>query len=178
MYHYKLIPLVGAIAAGNCAVLKPSEYSSHCSALMARLIPKYLDSNFYEVVLGDVPIVTSLLELPWNKIFYTGNGRVAKLILTAAAKHLTPVTLELGGKSPAFIDKDCSNLEVVANRIILSKGLNAGQTCVAVDYVLCHEKVSDQFSRKINYGPYLSPRSRSHPWNTCTLTFRSTTIAY
>ncbi|MGB5511198.1 MAG: aldehyde dehydrogenase family protein, partial [Woeseiaceae bacterium] len=124
-----------AIAAGNCAVLKPSELSPTTSALIAKLIPEYMDTDCVRVVEGGVPETTALLELPFNHILYTGNSNVARIIMTAAAKNLTPVTLELGGKSPCVVLPD-ANLETAARRIAWGKYTNAGQTCIAPDYLL------------------------------------------
>ena len=124
-----------AIAAGNCAVLKPSELSPTTSALIAKLVPEYMDTDCVRVVEGGVPETTALLELPFNHILYTGNSNVARIIMTAAAKNLTPVTLELGGKSPCVVLPD-ANLETAARRIAWGKFTNAGQTCIAPDYVL------------------------------------------
>jgi aldehyde dehydrogenase (NAD+) len=132
-----LSPLVPCLAAGNCAVLKPSEVAPHCSAALARFIPRYLDSECVAVVEGGVPETTALLEQRFDKIFYTGGSRVARIVMAAAARHLTPVTLELGGKSPCIVDRD-ANLEVAARRIVQGRFLNAGQTCLAPDYVLVH----------------------------------------
>lgn len=130
-----LAPLVGALAAGNCAVVKPSELAPATSAAMARLLPRYLDTEAVAVVEGAIPETTALLEQRFDHIFYTGNGTVGRIVMTAAAKHLTPVTLELGGKSPAVLDPD-ADLAAAAQRIVFGKFLNAGQTCVAPDYVL------------------------------------------
>jgi aldehyde dehydrogenase (NAD+) len=138
-------PLVGVIAAGNCAILKPSEITSHTSAAIARILPRYLDTDAFAVVEGGVPETTELLEHPFDHILYTGNERVARVVMTAAAKHLTPVTLELGGKSPCIIDKD-AELEVAASRIAWGKFINAGQTCVAPDHVLVHKAVASRFA--------------------------------
>jgi len=133
-----LSPLVGALAAGNCVVLKPSEVSAHCSEILARLVPRYLDTECVAVVEGGVEETTALLEQRFDHIFYTGNGRVARVVMEAAARHLTPVTLELGGKSPCIVDDDV-DLDVAARRICWGKFMNAGQTCIAPDYVLVHE---------------------------------------
>jgi aldehyde dehydrogenase (NAD+) len=130
-----LAPLVGALAAGNAVVLKPSEVAPATSAAMAAFIPQYLDAELVKVVEGGVPETTELLAQRWDHIFYTGNETVARIISAAAAKNLTPVTLELGGKSPTFVD-DTANLAHVAKRLAWSKFVNAGQTCVAPDYVL------------------------------------------
>ncbi|GGV87561.1 aldehyde dehydrogenase family protein [Streptomyces massasporeus] len=130
-----LAPVVGALAAGNAVVAKPSELSPATSATLARLLPAYLDTDAVAVVEGGVPETTALLAERFDHIFYTGNGTVGRIVLRAAAEHLTPVTLELGGKSPAFVDRD-TDLAVVAERLAHGKFLNAGQTCVAPDYVL------------------------------------------
>ena len=137
-----LAPLVGAIAAGNCAVLKPSELTPATSNLLAERLPRYLDPECFPVVQGGVPETTALLEQRFDHIFYTGGGRVARVVLTAAAKHLTPTTLELGGKSPCIVD-DSAKLRVTAKRIVWGKCLNAGQVCVAPDYVLVSEEKHD-----------------------------------
>jgi len=124
-----------AIAAGNCAILKPSELAPATSALMARIVPEYMDNDCVRVVEGAVPETTALLELPFDHILYTGNGNVARIIMAAAAKNLTPVTLELGGKSPCVVLSD-ANLETTARRIAWGKFSNSGQTCIAPDYIL------------------------------------------
>ncbi|MBT8091406.1 MAG: aldehyde dehydrogenase family protein, partial [Gammaproteobacteria bacterium] len=124
-----------AIAAGNCAVLKPSELAPASSSLIARLVPEYMDADCVRVVEGGVPETTALLELPFDHILYTGNGTVARIVMAAAAKNLTPVTLELGGKSPCVVLPD-ADLETAARRITWGKFTNAGQTCIAPDYVL------------------------------------------
>jgi aldehyde dehydrogenase (NAD+) len=137
-------PLVGAVAAGNCAIMKPSEITTHTSAALAAILPRYLDKDAFAVVEGGVPETTELLEQKFDHILYTGNERVAQIVMTAAAKHLTPVTLELGGKSPCIIDKS-ADIEVAASRIAWGKFINAGQTCVAPDHVLVHRDVATQF---------------------------------
>lgn len=130
-----LTPLVGALAAGNAAVVKPSELAPATSAALARLLPRYLDPRAVAVVEGAVAETTALLEQRFDHIFYTGNGTVARIIMAAAARNLTPVTLELGGKSPVLVEPG-ADLAVTAERIVRGKFLNAGQTCVAPDYVL------------------------------------------
>ncbi|MFE7852937.1 aldehyde dehydrogenase family protein [Streptomyces sp. NPDC057403] len=130
-----LAPLVGALAAGNAVVAKPSELAPATSAALARLLPEYLDTDAVAVVEGGIPETTALLAERFDHIFYTGNGTVGRVVMRAAAEHLTPVTLELGGKSPAFVDRG-TDLDVVADRLARGKFLNAGQTCVAPDYVL------------------------------------------
>jgi len=131
-------PLVGAIAAGNCAVLKPSEITAHTSAVLAKLVRRHLDPECIALFEGGVPETQAILAERFDHVFYTGNGRVAREVMTAAARHLTPVTLELGGKSPCIIDRD-ADLAVAARRIAWGKFMNAGQTCIAPDYVLVHQ---------------------------------------
>ncbi|XP_077249773.1 aldehyde dehydrogenase family 3 member H1-like [Tasmannia lanceolata] len=131
-----LDPVIGAIAAGNAVVLKPSEVAPATSSLLERFIAEYLDSSAIRVVEGAVPETTVLLEQRWDKIFYTGNGKVGRIVMAAAAKHLTPVVLELGGKSPVVIDSNV-NLDVTAKRIVSGKwSCNDGQACVAADYII------------------------------------------
>lgn len=135
-YQVTLGPLVGAIAAGNTAILKPSELAFNCAKVMKYLVEKYLHPDCFVVINGGVAQTTKLLECRFDHIVYTGGSPVGKIIMSAAAKHLTPVTLELGGKSPVVIDESC-NLENAARRIAWGRFSNAGQTCVAPDYVLC-----------------------------------------
>ena len=130
-----LAGLAAAIAAGNCAVVKPSELAPATSALIAGLVPEYLDADCIRVVEGSVPETTALLELPFDHILYTGNGNVGRIVMAAAARHLTPVTLELGGKSPCVVLPD-ADLETTARRIAWGKFTNAGQTCIAPDHIL------------------------------------------
>ncbi|WP_030602806.1 aldehyde dehydrogenase family protein [Streptomyces achromogenes] len=130
-----LAPMVGALASGNAVVAKPSELAPATSAALAGLIPAYLDRDAVAVVEGGVPETTALLAERFDHIFYTGNGTVGRIVMRAAAEHLTPVTLELGGKSPVFVDRS-TDPEAVADRLARGKFLNAGQTCVAPDYVL------------------------------------------
>lgn len=147
--HLVLVPLIGAIAAGNCAVLKPSEVAPTVSALIAKWIPKYLDRKAVQVVEGSVPETTALLQEKWDHIFYTGNGTVGRIVMAAAARHLTPVTLELGGKSPCIVDES-ADLNMTAQRIVFGKFFNAGQTCVAPDYVLVHDHVHDALVNRMS----------------------------
>ncbi|KAJ7372496.1 Aldehyde dehydrogenase 3 member B1 [Desmophyllum pertusum] len=143
-----MMPLTGAIAAGNCAVIKPSEVSSAAAELVEKLIPKYLDQDCFTVINGGVEETQCLLKnCKFDKIFYTGGSAVGKLVMEAAAKNLTRVTLELGGKSPCYIDKD-SDLEMVTKRISWGKFANAGQTCVAPDYILCHPDIQDELIKR------------------------------
>jgi aldehyde dehydrogenase (NAD+) len=141
-FQLAVLPLIGAIAAGNCAVVKPSEISPNVSALIAKWLPKYLDGRAVQVVEGGVPETTALLREKWDHILYTGNGTVGRIVMEAASKHLTPVTLELGGKSPCIVDES-ADLDMAAKRIVYGKFFNAGQTCVAPDYVLVHDHVHD-----------------------------------
>uniref|UniRef100_UPI0037E9AC33 aldehyde dehydrogenase family 3 member A2-like n=1 Tax=Semicossyphus pulcher TaxID=241346 RepID=UPI0037E9AC33 len=138
-----LQPLVGAIAAGNAAVIKPSEVSCHSAKVMEELLPQYLDKDLYPVVTGGVSETQELLKQRFDHIFYTGNSTVGKLVMEAAARHLTPVTLELGGKSPCYIDKNC-DITVACRRITWGKFVNCGQTCIAPDYILCEPSVQSR----------------------------------
>ncbi|WP_444921357.1 aldehyde dehydrogenase family protein [Microbulbifer sp. CnH-101-G] len=137
-----LSPLVPAIAAGNCAVVKPSELAPTTSQLIAELLPSYLDRDAFACVEGAVAETTELLEQRWDHIMYTGGGRVGRIVMAAAAKHLTPVTLELGGKSPCIVADD-ADIELAARRIAWGKFTNAGQTCIAPDYVVCTQHTAD-----------------------------------
>lgn len=139
-----LAPLVAALAAGNAAVLKPSELAPASSAVLARTVREYLDPECVAVVEGGVSETTALLGEHWDHIFYTGNGTVGRVVMEAAAKNLTPVTLELGGKSPAIVDRH-ANIRVAARRIAWGKFVNCGQTCVAPDYVLVDREVEAPF---------------------------------
>lgn len=139
-----LSPAAGAIAAGNSVVLKPSEIAPHTSTVITELIQRYLDPDAVQVIEGGVAETTELLAQRFDHIFYTGNGRIGRVVMEAAAKHLTPVTLELGGKSPTIVDAT-ANLRVAARRIAWGKFLNAGQTCIAPDYLLVDKKVAPAF---------------------------------
>ena len=142
--HLILAPLVGAIAAGNTAILKPSEHTPAVSAALAELVPQYLDPDAVAVVEGDAVITQELIDQALDHVFFTGGPEIGKAVMAAAAKHLTPVTLELGGKSPVIVDAD-ADIEVAARRIAWTKTMNSGQTCVAPDYVLVHRDVRDAF---------------------------------
>jgi aldehyde dehydrogenase (NAD+) len=135
-----LAPLVGALAAGNCAVIKPSELAPATSSFLAATLPRYLDPECVQVVEGGASESAILLAERFDYIFYTGNPRVGRVVMETAAKHLTPVTLELGGKSPCIVDRS-ANLRVAARRIVWGKTMNAGQVCIAPDYVLVDESV-------------------------------------
>lgn len=139
-----LSPLVAALAAGNCAVLKPSEHAPATADVLARLIPDYISPEAVTVVTGGADVAEQLLKQRFDHILYTGGGRVGRIVMKAAAEHLTPVTLELGGKSPAVVLSD-ADLKVSARRIAWGKWLNAGQTCIAPDYVLVDERVQEEF---------------------------------
>ncbi len=139
-----LAPAAAAISAGNCVLIKPSEISESCSAILAELLPRYVDSDCIQVIEGGIETSTALLEQRFDHIFYTGGGHVGRIVMTAAAKHLCPVTLELGGKSPAIVDRS-ARIGVAARRIVRGKFWNTGQTCVAPDYALVHEDVFDTF---------------------------------
>ena len=139
-----LAPLVAALAAGNGALLKPSEVAAATSTALAELVPQYLDEQAVQVVTGGVPETTAVLAERFDHILYTGNGRIARIVLEAAAVHLTPVTLELGGKSPAIVLAD-ADIDVAARRIAWGKFVNAGQTCIAPDYVLVEAAAEDRF---------------------------------
>ncbi|XP_001508369.2 aldehyde dehydrogenase, dimeric NADP-preferring [Ornithorhynchus anatinus] len=147
-FNLTIQPMVGAIAAGNAVIIKPSELSEHTAILLAELLPQYLDQDLYHVINGGVPETTELLKERFDYIFYTGNTAVGKIVMAAAAKHLTPVTLELGGKNPCYVDKDC-DLDIACRRITWGKFLNSGQTCVAPDYILCEPSLQDQIVEKI-----------------------------
>lgn len=141
-------PLAGAIAAGNCAVLKPSELAPHASDLLKEIAESALDPDAFAVVLGGAEETSHLLEQRFDKIFYTGGSRVGRIVMAAAARHLTPVTLELGGKSPAIVARD-ADLEVSARRIVWAAFMNAGQLCVRPDHCMVEETVYEPFLAKV-----------------------------
>lgn len=151
-YPFQLImsPLIGAIAAGNCAVLKPSNKSIRTQYIISKIIEETFDPNYISVVEGPgSSTVNPLIEnYIFDHIFFTGSVNVGKVILESASKHLTTVTLELGGKSPAIIHSDC-DIDIAAKRIAWSKFYNTGQTCIAPDYVLIHESTKEQFVTKL-----------------------------
>ena len=142
--HLLLAPLVGALAAGNCAILKPSEHTPACSAALARLVPQYLDADAVAVVEGAAEATQELLDQAVDHCFFTGGPEIGKAVMAAAAKHLTPVTLELGGKSPVIVADD-AKVRVAARRIAFAKLLNSGQTCVAPDYVMVDRRIREPF---------------------------------
>uniref|UniRef100_A0A0P6DZQ0 Aldehyde dehydrogenase n=1 Tax=Daphnia magna TaxID=35525 RepID=A0A0P6DZQ0_9CRUS len=143
-----LIPVSGAIAAGNCVIIKPSEIAPASSKLLEELIPRYLDSECFQVVTGGPSTVQELLKQKFDYIFFTGSTNIGKLVREAANKHLTPVTLELGGKSPVYVDESV-DMTIAARRIIWGKMVNCGQTCIAPDYVLCNKSTRDRLIDKI-----------------------------
>ncbi|UQZ34000.1 aldehyde dehydrogenase [Paenibacillus sp. PK3_47] len=142
-YPFQLLiePLIGAIAAGNCAVLKPSESTPAVSAVVEGMIRDTFDSSYIRVIQGEKETTNLLIHAPFDYIFFTGSVPVGKIVMEAAAKNLVPVTLELGGKSPVIVDKS-ANLDIAAKRIIWGKLINAGQTCIAPDYLLVHREVA------------------------------------
>jgi aldehyde dehydrogenase (NAD+) len=151
-------PLIGAVAAGNSVVLKPSELSPATSKILSEIIVETFEPGHVSVVEGGVTISQELLALKWDYIFFTGSTRVGKIVYKCAAEHLTPVTLELGGKNPCIID-DSASISTTAKRITWGKLLNAGQTCLAPDYLLVHHKIKDSLIDEIKktvaqfYGP-------------------------
>ncbi|HEX3021077.1 MAG TPA: aldehyde dehydrogenase family protein, partial [Lachnospiraceae bacterium] len=149
-YPFQLLiePLVGAISAGNCAVLKPSELTPNVSRVVTEMIQETFDPEFICCIEGTVITNTALLNVAFDYIFFTGSPAVGRIVMKAAAEHLTPVTLELGGKSPTIVDRS-ANIKEAANRIIWGKTVNAGQTCVAPDYVYVHESVMEPFLKAL-----------------------------
>ncbi|OIP75955.1 MAG: aldehyde dehydrogenase family protein [Oscillatoriales cyanobacterium CG2_30_44_21] len=141
-------PLAGAIAAGNCAIVKPSEHTPHTSKAIATLINNNFDPSLITAIEGGIDTNQALLAEKFDHIFFTGGTAIGKIVMEAAAKHLTPVTLELGGKSPCIVDSDC-NLEIAAKRIIWGKFYNSGQTCVAPDYLLVQREVKSDLIEQI-----------------------------
>lgn len=147
-FQLTIAPLVAAIAAGNCAVLKPSELSKHTSKIITKLIKKIFNEKYCLVVEGGVKETTQLLKQQLDYIFFTGSKNIGKIIMQSAANNLTPVTLELGGKSPCIVDSDI-NLEVTARRILWGKFINAGQTCVAPDYIYVKKEIKQKLLNEL-----------------------------
>jgi aldehyde dehydrogenase (NAD+) len=143
-----LNPLVGAVAAGNCAILKPSEFAPATADVIAKLIEENFERAYIDVVRGGAEIGNALLHEPFDYIFFTGSARVARLIMKAAAENLIPVTLELGGKSPCIVDKE-ADLEKAAERIVWGKFFNAGQTCIAPDYLLVQTDIGETLLKRM-----------------------------
>ena len=149
-FQLTINPLIGSIAAGNCSITKPSDYSPNTSALINKLISENFHKSYIHVVTGGRDANQSLLTEKFDYIFFTGSVNVGKIVMEAASKHLTPVTLELGGKSPCIIDQT-ADIDLSAKRIIWGKLINAGQTCIAPDYLLIHKSVKNQLIDRIKY---------------------------
>ncbi|AMP98576.1 aldehyde dehydrogenase [Pedobacter cryoconitis] len=147
-YQLSLAPAVAAIAAGCTVILKPSELTANCSAVMAKIINENFEEQYFHVVEGGIAETTALLDQKFDIIFFTGSVPVGKIVYQAAAKNLTPVVLELGGKSPVIIMPD-SDLEVTVKRLVWAKYLNSGQTCIAPDYVYVHQSIEQEFLEKV-----------------------------
>ncbi|MGZ5443289.1 MAG: aldehyde dehydrogenase family protein [Thermoanaerobaculia bacterium] len=147
-FNLNLGPLVSAFAAGNCAILKPSEMTPASTACMKRILREVFDESEVAVVEGDVPVVEALLRKKFDHIFFTGSPAVGKIVMKAAAEHLTSVTLELGGKSPVIVDRT-ANLDEAARKVAWGKFYNCGQVCIAPDYVLVDESIRDEFLGKL-----------------------------
>lgn len=143
-FQLSVAPLIGAIAAGNCAIIKPSEYAPATEKILSKLIGETFPKEYITVMEGGVEVSSALLKEPFDFIFYTGGETVGKIVMESAAKHLTPVALELGGKSPTIVEES-ANIQLAAKRIAFGKFLNAGQTCVAPDYVLVHSSKKEDF---------------------------------
>ena len=148
-YPFQLLiePLIGAISGGNTVILKPSEYATKTEAIVEKIIKETFDEKYIAVVTGDYKVNSQLLDLEFDYIFFTGSVNVGKIVMEKASKHLTPVTLELGGKSPVIVD-NTANLKVSAKRILWGKLTNAGQTCVAPDYILAHEDIYEELIKE------------------------------
>ena len=168
-FYLAVDPLISALAAGNAVILKPSEMTPTVAALLSRMCRELFEEAEVTVVEGDKDVATELLQLPFDHIFFTGSPQVGKIVMRAAAEHLTSVTLELGGKSPAVVD-ETANLRDAAEKIIWGKGVNAGQTCVAPDYVLVHENARDQLLEEMRgvvsrfYSPDGQPVAESESY--------------
>jgi len=162
-----IMPLVGCIAAGNCAVIKvPSpKYSPASSETMARLLQKYMDPKFFRVVTGDRNMIAPLLEERWDLIFCTGSHHLGKIVATAAGRHLTPTVLELGGQNPCIVEQSAS-IELASKRIVWGSMMNSGQTCLRPEYVLVHEQIADQFvaAVKQKVDQFYSKDPQSSEW--------------
>ncbi|WP_091372057.1 aldehyde dehydrogenase family protein [Mucilaginibacter mallensis] len=175
-FQLTMSPLVSAIAAGNCAILKPSEYSIATGAVIAKIVEKAFDKNEIACFEGDESVSKALLKLPFNHIFFTGSTAVGKVVMEAAAQHLSSVTLELGGKSPVIID-ETANIKKAAEKIAWGKLMNAGQTCIAPDYIFIHQSKLEEFitlyksaaismffdeHKRINYSAYAKIINQRH----------------
>ncbi len=158
-YLLSFAPVISAMVAGCTIILKPSEVPTNTSSAIAKIVNENFEANYFKVVEGGIPETTALLNEKFDKIFFTGSTTVGKIVYQAAAKHLTPVTLELGGKCPAIISSDC-NLKIVAKRLVWSKFINAGQTCLAPDYILVEKGFENELLSALkkeiensNYNP-------------------------
>ncbi len=147
-FQLTIAPLIGAIAAGNCVMIKPSNYSPNTSKVIQKIISKYFDEKYIAVIEGGRDVNQSLLEEKFDYIFFTGSVLVGKLVMAQASKHLTPVTLELGGKSPCIVD-NTADIAIAGRRIAWGKFMNSGQTCVAPDYVLVHKDMKKSLMTEI-----------------------------
>lgn len=149
-YPFQLVvsPLIGAISAGCCALIKPSPQSPKTNEVLMKIIQESFDNDHVSMILGDVDIYEPLLQVRYDVIFFTGSPRVGKIIMKAAAEHLCPVILELGGKNPCIIDQD-ANLDVAAKRVVWGKCMNSGQTCIAPDYLIVHSSIKETFIEKL-----------------------------
>ena len=161
-FHLAIVPLVGSIAAGNCSIIKPSEVTVHVSEVIEQMIKEFFSPEYITAIQGDADTARQLLEQKWDFIFFTGSPQIGKKVMRAASNHLTPVVLELGGKTPCIVDKDV-NLKVAVKRIMHGKYFNNGQSCVAPDYLIVHQQIRDEFIRltddalKEFYGDYNQP---------------------
>ena len=141
-------PLIGAISAGCCAVLKPSEFAPNVSALAQKMVSEVFEEDYISVIQGSQQVGEELLKQHYDVVFFTGSSKVGKIVMKNAAEHLTPLILELGGKSPCIVD-ETADLYIAAKRIAWGKAMNAGQTCIAPDYILAHENIKDQLLQKL-----------------------------
>lgn len=158
-FQLAMVPLISAIATGNCAIVKPSEDSSATSAVLTKIMADF-DTEYVAIVEGDLLVTQALLEQKFDYIFFTGSTSVGKIIMEKAARHLTPVTLELGGKSPCIVD-ETADIALSAKRIVWGKLLNAGQTCVAPDYILVHQSVKEKLVEHLK--GYITQFYGEHP---------------
>lgn len=161
-FQLAIMPLVGSIAAGNCSILKPSAYSPNTSEIVNNLIRENFDESYISVVTGGRETNQSLLKQKFDYVFFTGSFQVGKIVMEAASKHLTPVTLELGGKSPCIVDKT-ADIDLTAKRIVWGKTINAGQTCIAPDYIMVHDNVKEKLIDKMKY--YITQFYGNEPCN-------------
>lgn len=161
-YPFQLViePLVGAMAAGNCVVLKPSEFTQNVSKVLKKIIKENFNEKYVRLIEGEKETTSALINSPFDYIFFTGSVRVGKIVMEAAAKNLVPVTLELGGKSPTIVHKD-ANIDIAAQRIVWGKFINAGQTCVAPDYIYAHKDIKEKLIDRMK--EYISKFYGSNP---------------